>query len=733
MASKPGESINLVIKWSGKEYNIDNISSSNTVADLKQAIKDRTCVLPERQKLLGLKYKGKPPGNDVKLGALSVKPGMKIMMMGTAEENLETIIKPPEDVIKLKIKEDEDIGDEEVALENREEFLAKVQRRVASYQIKVLNEPRPGKKLLVLDVDYTLFDHKSVAETGFDLMRPYLHEFLTSAYDCYDIVIWLAFSTLSTVTSTLCVDEGIPYRLLWPFYILGRLEAIVCLCSNCQIAVQELLYLTKAKFLSTDAATSMKWIEAKMQELGVTNNPNYKIMFMLDSDAMITVQSPTYGIIETKPLGVIWGKYAQYSSKNSIIIDDLRRNFLMNPSNGLKIRPFRNAHASRATDQELLRISKYLKKIATLEDFAKLDHRNWERDEFKKEIARDGSDRNIPKITLKEISDNDEIGDGEDLQLHYEQICELVRKVELSIDRTIRSNVGRRKNTKRDYNANKKEVKKAYIVLFTCSSTRAVHLTLCKDITTEEFKRTLKWFVVRRGKPHLMVSDNAKTFQATKKWWESLQNNEEINGFLASQSIKWVFNLSRAPWWGGFFERLIGVMKSAFSKVIGIALLKCAELEETLLDVECFMNNRPLTYIADVARRLRYMKRCKEQLRRRWISEYLNALKERKITQDASEENKLNTGRVVLIKERVNGRLVELKVKSLVVLELSEGTEYAQEMATSSKDHYSQLQILRLVVTFYRRTKTKKGSDLNPAAESLYHMVEAEESQKKLH
>ncbi|XP_065071413.1 ubiquitin-like domain-containing CTD phosphatase 1 [Rhopilema esculentum] len=316
MASKPGESINLVIKWSGKEYNIDNISSSNTVADLKQAIKDRTCVLPERQKLLGLKYKGKPPGNDVKLGALSVKPGMKIMMMGTAEENLETIIKPPEDVIKLKIKEDEDIGDEEVALENREEFLAKVQRRVASYQIKVLNEPRPGKKLLVLDVDYTLFDHKSVAETGFDLMRPYLHEFLTSAYDCYDIVIW--------------------------------------------------------------SATSMKWIEAKMQELGVTNNPNYKIMFMLDSDAMITVQSPTYGIIETKPLGVIWGKYAQYSSKNSIIIDDLRRNFLMNPSNGLKIRPFRNAHASRATDQELLRISKYLKKIATLEDFAKLDHRNWE-------------------------------------------------------------------------------------------------------------------------------------------------------------------------------------------------------------------------------------------------------------------------------------------------------------------------------------------------------------------
>lgn len=46
----------------------------------------------------------------------------------------------------------------------------------------MFNEPRPGKKLLVLDIDYTLFDHRSVAETGIELMRPYLHEFLEAAY-----------------------------------------------------------------------------------------------------------------------------------------------------------------------------------------------------------------------------------------------------------------------------------------------------------------------------------------------------------------------------------------------------------------------------------------------------------------------------------------------------------------------------------------------------------------------
>ena len=69
-----------------------------------------------------------------------------------------------------------------LAVEFREEYLDKVEKRVKSYEVKVLNEPRAGKKLLVLDIDYTLFDHRSVAESGVELMRPFLHEFLASAY-----------------------------------------------------------------------------------------------------------------------------------------------------------------------------------------------------------------------------------------------------------------------------------------------------------------------------------------------------------------------------------------------------------------------------------------------------------------------------------------------------------------------------------------------------------------------
>jgi len=68
----------------------------------------------------------------------------------------------------------------------------KLRRRVSSVKVKILNPPRDGKKCLVLDIDYTLFDLGSSAERPEELGRPYLHHFLTSAYEHYDLVIWSA-------------------------------------------------------------------------------------------------------------------------------------------------------------------------------------------------------------------------------------------------------------------------------------------------------------------------------------------------------------------------------------------------------------------------------------------------------------------------------------------------------------------------------------------------------------
>jgi len=57
--------------------------------------------------------------------------------------------------------------------------------------------------------------------------------------------------------------------------------------------------------------------------------------------------------------------------------------------------------------------------------------------------------------------------------------------------------------------------------------------------------------------------------------------------------------LERSPWWGGHFERLVGLVKSCLKKVIGNASLLIDELDTVLLEVEVVLNSRPLTYIYD--------------------------------------------------------------------------------------------------------------------------------------
>lgn len=89
------------------------------------------------------------------------------------------------------------------------------------------------------------------------------------------------------------------------------------------------------------------------------------------------------------------------------MFDDIRRNFMMNPRNGLRIKPFRKAHTSRATDHELLKLMKYLRKLALYDDLTEFNHRNWEkylrrrdenrkrkRDEYSESRGRKDDDKN---------------------------------------------------------------------------------------------------------------------------------------------------------------------------------------------------------------------------------------------------------------------------------------------------------------------------------------------------
>ncbi|GAB2257796.1 hypothetical protein Droror1_Dr00013956 [Drosera rotundifolia] len=308
------EEMTLTVKWCGKEFTV-RVCGDDTIGELKRRICEVTNVLPKRQKLLYPKVIGSKLSDDLSLlSQIPLKASIKMTMIGTVEDE---IIVDQED--SPEVVDDFELGQDEVLeIKDKPVNQQKLRRRVQQYKIKLRNPCREGKKLLVLDIDYTLFDHRSPAENPLELMRPYLHEFLTSAYAEYDIMIW--------------------------------------------------------------SATRMRWVELKMEQLGVLSNPQYKITALLDHLGMITVQSDSHGTFDCKPLGLIWEQFPKfYNSKNTIMFDDLRRNFVMNPQNGLTIKPFWKAHSNRGSDQELVKLTQYLLSIAELDDLSHIDHRNWER------------------------------------------------------------------------------------------------------------------------------------------------------------------------------------------------------------------------------------------------------------------------------------------------------------------------------------------------------------------
>ena len=147
------------------------------------------------------------------------------------------------------------------------------------------------------------------------------------------------------------------------------------------------------------------------------------------------------------------------------------------------------------------------------------------------------------------------------------------------------------------YRKNTKTEGKAYVLLYACSLTRALFLDLLPNLETKEFLASFKRFIARRGRPQKVYSDNGRTFVGAAQWIKQVMQDEKFQNFLAYQGIKWQFNLSRAPWWGGQFERMVGLVKRAFYKCIGNGLLSWAELQEVLLDIEVALKNRPLSYV----------------------------------------------------------------------------------------------------------------------------------------
>lgn len=134
------------------------------------------------------------------------------------------------------------------------------------------------------------------------------------------------------------------------------------------------------------------------------------------------------------------------------------------------------------------------------------------------------------------------------------------------------------------------KIVKRWVCLFTCLAVRAIHMEIVRDLSAEECLLAIRRFIASRGVPVLITSDNASQFKISA---EVLTGN-----FCIEQGIKWRFIPELAPWHGGFYERLIGLVKNCLKRTLEKQTLNDNQFYTIIKEVEAVLNTRPLTYVS---------------------------------------------------------------------------------------------------------------------------------------
>ena len=233
---------------------------------------------------------------------------------------------------------------------------------------------------------------------------------------------------------------------------------------------------------------------------------------------------------------------------------------------------------------------------------------------------------------------------------------------------------------------------KRYGAIFTCMTTRAVHLEVAHSLDTDSCINALRRFIARRGQVKLIRSDNGTNFvganrelrEEIKKW-----NQSKIADALNQHGIKWEFNPPAGSHFGGVWERHIRTIRKilfSLSKEQNIRMNDEA-LQTLFCEVEAIINSRPITALSDdpndlealtpnhllmlqpkqapppglfekddnyARRRWRHIQYLADTFWKRWVKEYLPLLQERQ--KWLKPRRNLTVGDVVLIVDNTTTR-----------------------------------------------------------------------------
>lgn len=226
---------------------------------------------------------------------------------------------------------------------------------------------------------------------------------------------------------------------------------------------------------------------------------------------------------------------------------------------------------------------------------------------------------------------------------------------------------------------------KSYVCLFVCLSTKAVHLELVADLTTDAYIAALRRFVARRGLCKEIHSDNGSNFVGAKNQIKQLyqlimKNTNYISDFFNRDRISFHFIPPRSPHFGGLWEAAIKSTKFHLKRSIGDHILTLEEMTTLLAEIEAILNSRPLCVLSSedldaltpahfligrpttqiptedfreikISRLSRWqmIHKINQQFWKRWSLEYLTTLQQRnKWNQD---QPNINIDSIVVIKE----------------------------------------------------------------------------------
>ena len=263
-----------------------------------------------------------------------------------------------------------------------------------------------------------------------------------------------------------------------------------------------------------------------------------------------------------------------------------------------------------------------------------------------------------------------------------------------------------------------RKTEKRYGVLFTCLTTRAVHLEIAHSLDTNSCLMAIRRMVAKRGQPAHIWSDNGTNFVgAEKELREAVKHldGERIGDQLSADGVQWHFNPPSSPHFGGVWERLVQSAKRALKAVAGKQCVNDETLLTFMAEVESLMNGRPLTHVStdyrdeeavtpnhfllgrgnpnfppDVindkdlcsCKRWKHAQVMVQHFWKRWLREYLPALTERR--KWTNDTRNVREGDLVLVVDENSPRGCWPLGRVLRVLPGDDGRVRAAEVRTKS-------------------------------------------------